>query len=83
MAIGEALLDQRAMAGIGNIWRNETLFAEQVDPYAPVVEVDDDDARPAVGTARRLLIESAGLAPAAPRRGSIARRAGRARGAGR
>src|SRR3954453_12068634 len=26
MTISEALLDQRAVAGIGNIWRNETLF---------------------------------------------------------
>ena len=35
-SISEALLDQRALAGIGNIWRNETLFAERVDPLAPV-----------------------------------------------
>jgi endonuclease VIII len=39
--ISEALLDQRALAGIGNIWRNETLFAERVDPWARVEDVDD------------------------------------------
>ena len=36
MTISAALLDQRALAGIGNIWRNETLFAERVDPLATV-----------------------------------------------
>ena len=34
--ISAALLDQRVVAGIGNIWRGETLFAERVDPLAPV-----------------------------------------------
>jgi endonuclease-8 len=63
MAIGAALLDQRAMAGLGNIWRNETLFAEKVDPYAPVAEVDDATLYRLIGTGRRLLTESAGLAP--------------------
>src|SRR3954454_13745409 len=29
--VGAALLDQRAVAGLGNIWRNETLFAERVN----------------------------------------------------
>ena len=59
MAIGAALLDQRAMAGLGNIWRNETLFAEKVDPYAPVAEVDDATLDRLIGTGRRLLTESA------------------------
>ena len=36
VSISEALLDQRALAGIGNIWRNETLFAERVDPLRRV-----------------------------------------------
>ncbi|HET7473285.1 MAG TPA: hypothetical protein VFJ71_09190, partial [Candidatus Limnocylindrales bacterium] len=31
--VSTALLDQRALAGIGNIWRNETLFHERVDPW--------------------------------------------------
>ena len=34
LTISEALLDQRALAGIGNIWRNETLFVERTDPFA-------------------------------------------------
>lgn len=76
MSISEALLDQRALAGIGNIWRNETLYAERVDPWAPVAEVDDATLGRLIATARRLLRESVGLAPGrAPTR--VYRRTGR------
>ena len=47
LTIGAALLDQRALAGIGNIWRNETLFAERVDPFARVADARRRDARSA------------------------------------
>ena len=63
MSISAALLDQRALAGIGNIWRNETLWAERVDPFASVADIDDATLRGLVETARRLLLESAKLAP--------------------
>ena len=56
--ISEALLDQRALAGIGNIWRNETLFHEGVDPWLAVVEVDDATLARLVATARDLLRRS-------------------------
>ena len=32
--IGEALLDQRVMAGVGNVYRSEILFIGKVDPFA-------------------------------------------------
>jgi endonuclease VIII len=38
-AIGEALLDQRNLAGIGTIYRAETLFLSGVNPWRPVSEV--------------------------------------------
>lgn len=38
--IGESLLDQRCLAGIGTIYRAETLFLVGVDPHRPVGEVD-------------------------------------------
>ena len=76
MSISEALLDQRALAGIGNIWRNETLFAERVDPFKPVRDVDDATLGRLVTTARRLLNESVQVAPGrAPMR--VYRRTGR------
>jgi Formamidopyrimidine-DNA glycosylase len=40
VTIGEALLDQRNLAGIGTIWRSETLFLAGVSPWRPVGEVD-------------------------------------------
>ncbi|MEO5940406.1 MAG: DNA-formamidopyrimidine glycosylase family protein [Candidatus Limnocylindrales bacterium] len=53
--ISMALLDQRALAGIGNIWRNETLFHERIDPWARVIDLDDATIQRLVGTAHRLL----------------------------
>jgi endonuclease-8 len=41
LAIGEALLDQSALSGIGNVYKSETLFAERVNPFATVSELDD------------------------------------------
>jgi len=52
-AIGEALLDQRLLAGIGNLYKAEVLFVERIDPWLPVGDVVDLDS--VVATARRLL----------------------------
>ncbi len=41
LAIGEALLDQRNLAGIGNIYKNETLFLKGLHPWTPVNRVKD------------------------------------------
>ena len=78
-SIGEALLDQRALAGIGNIWKNETLWAEQVSPFVVVGSLDDDVVRRLVATARGLLVASAGAGSArpAPTRPAVYRRTGR------
>jgi endonuclease-8 len=35
-AIGEALLDQRNLAGVGNLYKCEVLFMEHVHPWTPV-----------------------------------------------
>jgi endonuclease-8 len=43
-AIGDALLDQRTIAGIGNLWKCEGCFAAEVDPWRPVGEVSDEEA---------------------------------------
>jgi endonuclease-8 len=63
LTISEALLDQRAMAGIGNIWRNETLFHDRVDPWARVGDLDDVTLDRLIATARRLLRQSVGETP--------------------
>jgi endonuclease-8 len=51
--IGLALLDQRTLAGIGNLYRAETLFLRGVWPWTPVGAVADLPGL--VGTAARLL----------------------------
>jgi formamidopyrimidine-DNA glycosylase len=40
-AVGTALLDQRVMAGPGNIYKCEACFLRGVDPWTPVGRVDD------------------------------------------
>jgi endonuclease-8 len=54
-ALGNALLDQRAVAGIGNVYKSEVAFLERLDPWAPVAAHDDDELRGCLATARRLL----------------------------
>ena len=53
--LGNALLDQRAVAGIGNVVKSEVCFIERLDPWAPVKSFDDDELRGALTTARRVL----------------------------
>jgi endonuclease-8 len=40
--LGEALLDQRVCAGIGNIVKSEALWRRRTDPFAPVSSFADD-----------------------------------------
>jgi endonuclease-8 len=42
--IGEALLDQRNVAGIGNMWKAEGCWDAAIDPWRPVGEVSDAEA---------------------------------------
>jgi endonuclease-8 len=53
--IGEALLDQTLVAGVGNIYKSETLFACGVDPFAPVATLDDPTLDAIARTAERLM----------------------------
>ena len=51
--VGEALLDQRNLAGVGNIFATEVLFLRGLSPWRPVSAVDDLHA--VVELAQRLL----------------------------
>jgi endonuclease-8 len=55
--IGQALLDQRNLAGIGLIYQSESLFCVRVNPFTPVASVPDLPA--VVSTAHRLLTRNA------------------------
>jgi endonuclease VIII len=55
MAIADALLDQRAVAGIGNIFKSESLFAGRVSPFAVVRDLGAHDIARIVTAARHLM----------------------------
>jgi endonuclease VIII len=56
--IGDALLDQRNLCGIGNLWKSEACFLAGLDPWRPVAEVSDDAALAAVRAVRPLMLRS-------------------------
>jgi endonuclease-8 len=58
--VGEALLDQGALAGIGNVFKSEILFLAGVPPSRPVGAVTDDELRTILREARALLLANAG-----------------------
>lgn len=67
LAVGDAVMDQRVMAGVGNIWKHETLFRCGIYPWRRVRDLSDDDLRALITTARGLLRAAAGLEPGARR----------------
>ncbi len=78
--VGDALLDQRLVAGIGNIWRAESLWEARVSPWRPLGEVADGELRAALEAAHRTMRASvAGQPPRHEvyrRRGRLCRRCG-------
>jgi endonuclease-8 len=57
-AVGEALLDQRLVAGIGNVWKAESLWHAQVSPWQPLGAVTDKELRGVLAEAARLMRRS-------------------------
>jgi len=53
--IGEVLLDQRVVAGIGNVYRCESLWSTRVNPWKPVRELDDEALGALLETARQAM----------------------------
>lgn len=74
LRLGEALQDQRLLAGVGNMWMAEALWTVRASPWAWVHDVSDDTLREAVEAARGLMREA--LATGRPGR-QVYRRAGR------
>jgi len=63
LEIGDALLRQERIAGIGNIWKSETLFRCRVDPFARASTLSDAAVAKVVREARKLMGRNAGAAP--------------------
>jgi endonuclease-8 len=57
--IGDALLDQRTVAGIGNLWKVEGCFEAGIDPWRATGAVSDADALAIVDACRPRMQESA------------------------
>ena len=56
--IGEALLDQRVVAGIGNIWRSESLWHARVSPWSRPADLQEEQLFAIVTHAAALLRDS-------------------------
>jgi endonuclease-8 len=56
--LGDALLDQRLVAGIGNIFKSEACFAAKTNPWRPIAQLSEDEIRETLEAARRLMLES-------------------------
>jgi endonuclease-8 len=54
--VGEALLDQRLVAGIGNIFKSEACFAARVDPWRPVGDLSEAELRAVLTAAREQML---------------------------
>jgi endonuclease VIII len=72
--VGDALIDQRLVSGIGNMWLAEALWHARVSPWRRLAEVSDDDLVALLAwTRERMRAAVRGSRP--PR--SVYRRAGR------
>jgi endonuclease-8 len=55
-AIADVLLNQRVVAGIGNVYKSEVLFICRVSPFTPAADVSDEAVGQLLATARKLLL---------------------------
>jgi endonuclease-8 len=62
LTIGELLLDQQVVAGIGNIYRCESLFLCGINPARPTADVTDPELQDVIAIASRLMMANAGVA---------------------
>ena len=65
--VGEMLLDQRVVAGAGNIVKSEALWECRIDPFALVSSLDDDRLLDLAAVAARMLrdgVSAGGRLPA-------------------
>jgi endonuclease-8 len=53
--LGDALLDQRLVAGIGNVWKAESLWRAGLSPWLRLDEVTDEELERVLGEAVRLM----------------------------
>jgi endonuclease VIII len=57
-AVGDAVLDQRLVSGIGNKWKAEVLWAVELSPWRPLGRTTDAELRSLLETAARMMTGS-------------------------
>jgi endonuclease-8 len=75
-SLGDALLDQTTVAGIGNIWKAEGCWEEAVSPWRPLRAVSNSEALAVIAAIRPRMQRSAREGPRSIRP-HVYRRAGR------
>jgi endonuclease VIII len=53
--LGDALLDQRVVAGIGNLWKAESLWRAQVSPWRRLGDTSDEELERVLAEAARVM----------------------------
>jgi endonuclease-8 len=56
--LGEALLDQHLVAGIGNIFKSEACFAARLSPWRALAERTDEDLEAVLRSAREQMLDA-------------------------
>ena len=81
--ISDAILDQRTVAGIGNMWKSEGCWEAGIDPWRPVREVSDAEALAIIAATRPRMLEAGLKGPRHAQARSTVASGSRARGAAR
>lgn len=55
LELGVALMNQRAMAGVGNVYKSEVMFIRRLSPFARIGELPEAEVREIVAESHRLL----------------------------
>jgi endonuclease VIII len=75
-AVGDALLDQRIVAGIGNVWKSESCFAAHVSPWRELGHLREEETLAIVEFAHERMTRSAEVDGFSTRPRAVYKRAG-------
>ncbi len=74
LEIGEALLAQQALAGIGNVYKAEVLFLCRISPFLKVAELSDDNLKALILEAQKWMKANLGGGMRTTRRALIGKK---------
>ncbi|QDT00339.1 Fpg/Nei family DNA glycosylase [Adhaeretor mobilis] len=58
LPLGQAVMDQTLVSGIGNVYKSEVLFLESLNPFTQVGNLDDLQLRELINRARKLMLRN-------------------------